>query len=185
MIASQLKLHLGCGKKFIPGYIHIDAVEFPHVDHVATVDRLSFIKNNSIDVIYACHVLEHFKRLDVLRVLMEWNRVLVPGGVLRLALPDFEALVNLYNHTKRLELVIGPILGRQDYLYNFHYNLFDFCALKDLLIQANFDAVKRYDWRLTDHSDIDDYSQSYYPHMCKDDGMLLSLNVEALKQENI
>src|SRR5438105_10345839 len=53
-----MKLHLGCGKRYIPGYVHIDAVDFPHVDHVSSIDRLSFIGDNSVDVIYNCHVLE-------------------------------------------------------------------------------------------------------------------------------
>lgn len=78
-----MKLHLGCGKRHIPGFVHIDAVEFPHVDHVAAIDNLSFIPDNSCTLIYNCHVLEHFKRRDALRVLKEWNRVLAPGGVLR------------------------------------------------------------------------------------------------------
>lgn len=75
-----MKLHLGCGKRHIPGFVHIDAVDYPHVDHVATIDNLSFIADDSVDVIYNCHVLEHFKRRDVGRVLRVWHRVLKPGG---------------------------------------------------------------------------------------------------------
>jgi predicted SAM-dependent methyltransferase len=180
-LVLAMKLHLGCGKRFIPGYSHIDAVEFPHVDHVSTVDRLDFIQDNSVDVIYTCHVLEHFKRANAKAVLAEWRRVLAPGGTLRLAVPDFEALVELYSKTKQIELVIGPIVGRQDYLYNFHYNIFDFNSLCQLLMASGFEGVRRYDWRHTEHCNIDDYSQAYYPHLDKKDGMLLSLNVEATK----
>ena len=32
------------------------------------------------------------------------------------------------------------------------------------------------------HIDYDDYSQAYYPHMDKDNGILISLNVEAIKK---
>ena len=77
-----MKLHLGCGKRFIPGYVHIDAVDYPHIDHITAIDNLSFIDDNSVDVIYNCHVLEHFKRRDVSRVLKEWRRVLKPDGTL-------------------------------------------------------------------------------------------------------
>ena len=38
-----MKLHLGCGKRNIPGFVHIDAVDYPHVDHVSTIDNMSFI----------------------------------------------------------------------------------------------------------------------------------------------
>jgi hypothetical protein len=41
--------------------------------------------------------------------------------------------------------------------------------------------IERYDWRETEHVDIDDYSQAYIPHMDKENGALVSLNVEALK----
>lgn len=176
-----MKLHLGCGKRFIPGFIHIDAVDYPHVDHVATIDNLSFIQDGTVDLIYNCHVLEHFKRRDVERVLGEWLRVLKPGGVLRVSVPDFAALCEIYQRYQKLDLVIGALFGRQDYLYNIHYNVFDFTALSDQLTRAGFADVHRYDWRETEHAAIDDYSQAYIPHMDKDNGMLISLNVECVK----
>ena len=81
-----------------------------------SVDNLPFLQDRSVEVIYNCHVLEHFKRRDVQRVLREWYRVLMPGGVLRIAVPDFAALCEVYNRTHDLGLVVGPIFGRQDYL---------------------------------------------------------------------
>jgi hypothetical protein len=53
--------------------------------------------------------------------------------------------------------------------------------LKEDLEAAGFVGVRRYDWRKTEHADIDDYSRAYYPHMDFDNGFLLSLNVEADK----
>jgi predicted SAM-dependent methyltransferase len=173
-----MKLHLGCGKRFIPGYVHIDAVDYPHVAHVAAIDNLSFIPDASVELVYTCHVLEHFKRREVARVLREWLRVLAPGGTLRTSVPDFAAICEVYTRTRNLALVIGPIFGRQDYLYNIHYNLFDFETLKSELEQAGFCNVRRYDWRETEHAHIDDYSQAYVPHMDKERGVLISLNIE-------
>ena len=176
-----MKLHLGCGKRFIPGFVHIDAVDYPHVDHVATIDNLSFIQTDSIDLIYNCHVLEHFKRRDVDRVLREWQRVIKPGGTLRVSVPDFSKLCEVYQRQNQLELVIGALFGRQDYLYNIHYNVFDFTSLSHSLEQAGFVEVRRYDWRRTEHADMDDFSQAYIPHMDKEHGTLISLNVECDK----
>jgi predicted SAM-dependent methyltransferase len=176
-----MKLHLGCGKRYIPGYIHIDVVNFEHIDHVASVDALPYIEDNTVDVIYNCHILEHFKRRDVMRVLREWHRVLKPGGVLRISVPDFSALTKIYQKTGDLNLVIGALFGRQDYLYNIHYNVFDFNSLRSLLEEAGFSSTRIYDWRETEHANIDDYSQAYLPHMDKENGVLISLNVECTK----
>jgi predicted SAM-dependent methyltransferase len=173
-----MKLHLGCGRRHIPGYVHIDVVDYPHVDHVSSIDNLSFLQDRSVELIYNCHVLEHFKRREVNRVLREWYRVLAPGGLLRVSVPDFAALCEVYVRSRDLGLVIGPIFGRQDYLYNIHYNLFDFDTLKAQLEQAGFSQVRRYDWRETEHVNIDDYAQAYIPHMDKQNGVLISLNVE-------
>lgn len=175
-----MKLHLGCGKRFIPGFYHIDAVPFEHVHLVHAVDDLSMVESESVDLAYACHVLEHFSRKATLRVLNEWRRMLRQGGVLRLAVPDFAALAKLYIETGDLGKVIGPLFGRGDYLYNCHFTVFDFVTLKQALEQVGFRDVRRYDWRTTEHADVDDYSRSYYPHM-DFNGLLLSLNVEATK----
>ena len=176
-----MKLHLGCGKRFIPGFIHIDAIDFPHVDHVSTIDNLSFLGDNTIDLIYCCHVLEHFKRREVNKVLFEWRRVLKPNGILRLSVPDFEKLCEVYKSNKKLETVIGALFGRQDYLYNIHYNVFDERTLTKSLEEVGFKNVHRYDWRNTEHASIDDYSQAYFPHMDKEKGILISLNIEGTK----
>lgn len=176
-----MKLHLGCGNKFIKGYVHIDAIDFPHVDHVSAIDNLSFIEENSVELIYACHVLEHFKRRDVSKVLKEWNRVLTPGGILRLAVPNFEKICEVYTVSKNLDLVIGPLFGGQNYLYNIHYNIFDLKSINEYLSKSGFKDIREYDWRKTDHSDVDDYSQAYIPHMDKENGTLISLNVECKK----
>jgi hypothetical protein len=49
------------------------------------------------------------------------------------------------------------------------------------LESAGFTDVRRYDWRETEHAHIDDYSQAYIPHMDKENGILISLNVECAK----
>ncbi len=176
-----MKLHLGCGKRHIPGFIHIDAIDYPHVDHVATIDNLSFLGDDTVDLIYNCHVLEHFKRREVAKVLSEWKRVLKPGGILRISVPDFSSLCEVYKRNGKLEEVVGALFGRQDYLYNIHYNVFDYASLSKALEDLGLENVRRYDWRETEHTEIDDYSQAYIPHMDKEHGLLISLNIECTK----
>lgn len=183
----MIKVHLGCGKRFIPGFVHVDLDDFPHIDHRHSITTLPMFQDNGVDVIYACHVLEYFDRSEVMDVLGEWRRVLGPGGVLRLAVPDFEALVQVYGEDGDLNRILGPLYGRfpingpkgETTLY--HRTVYDFADLEQVLIAAGFKDVRRYDWRQTEHKDYDDFSQAYIPHMDKENGLLISLNVEAVK----
>ncbi len=179
-----MKLHLGCGPRYIPGFKHIDIVPHPHVDVVTTVENLFMIQDDSVELIYACHILEHFNRNYRERVLKEWHRVLQPGGILRLAVPDFEVCARLYLEGKAtLPQIHGLILGGQTYLYNFHYAIYDFEAMREVLETGGFVDVRRFDWRTTEHAEVDDFSQAYLPHMDKEHGTLISLNVEATKPD--
>ena len=81
MNTKEVKLHLGSGKRYIPGFVHIDLVGYPHIDHRSDVSDLSMFEGNSADLIYACHVLEHFKRYEIERVLRVRMRPL--GQIIR------------------------------------------------------------------------------------------------------
>jgi len=175
-----MKLHLGCGERYIPGFYHVDAVARPHVDHIGEIDKLP-MSSGSVDLIYCCHALEHFLRPQTASVLGEWHRVLKPGGVLRIATVDFSAVCKVFQKYNNIDLVIGPLYGRQNYLYNFHRNCFTFESLSKFLRDACFGEIRLWDWRKTEHAGVDDYSQAYIPHMDKENGIHISLNVEAVK----
>lgn len=176
----MLKLHLGCGHKIIPGYINIDARVLPGVDEVDDISTLSAYSEQSIDLIYACHVLEHTGRYAYLEVLQRWFTLLKPGGVLRLSVPDFEAVCQHYLQHKNLKVIMGLLYGGQTYPENFHYVAFDFEHLKNDLMTLGFKQVARYDRWQTEHAHIDDFSAAYLPHMDRS-GQLMSLNIEAIK----
>lgn len=179
-----MKLHLGCGNKFIEGFHHIDYHPYPHVNWCCDVSYLGQIPNESVELIYACHVLEHFGRDDIYRVLKEWFRVLKTDGILRVSVPDFAAIVEIFSERGMLSDVIGLVCGGQRNRSDYHKCIFTECSLGDHLRYAGFENVRRYDWRSTEHSHIDDYSQAYLPHMDKEHGRLMSLNIEATKPKN-
>ena len=180
----MLKLHLGCGIRHIPGFTHVDIIDAPHVDFHCSVDNLSDFSDGSVDLIYASHVLEHFGRYEVEAVLRRWYRVLKPGGIARIAVPDFAAVVALYAQEglrDGLSGLVGLVCGGQRNQYDFHKIIFDEAFLGCLLEKIGFKDIRRWDWRKTEHAHIDDFSQSYIPHMDKQNGRLMSLNLEATK----
>jgi predicted SAM-dependent methyltransferase len=180
----QLKLHLGCGSKFIPGFVHVDMAALPHVDHVADVRRLTFADTNSVDLIYASHVLEHFGRHEHLDVLREWHRVLKQGGVLRLSVPNFAACAALYYEQGLIDGLtglVGLVSGGQRDTFDFHKMIFDRELLTKSLLTSGFREVRPWDWRTTEHAQVDDYSQAYLPHLDKTTGRHMSLNLEGIK----
>ena len=179
-----VKLNLGCGKRdFGPAWCHIDGSTHPHVEHHNIVN-LDF-NDNEVDLIYSSHVLEYFDRDEVKEVLAEWKRVLKPGGTLRLAVPDFEACAKLYvNNEVPLSTYVGMFYGKWKMTKDetiYHKTIYDFVSLKEVLEKAGLRDVRRWDWREVDHGHVDDYSQAYLPHMDKENGTLVSLNVESRK----
>jgi len=179
----MIKLHLGCGKRnFGTDWIHIDGGDFPHLlSHDIT--KLDF-DNESVSIICSSHVLEYFDREEVIPVLQEWVRVLKKGGILRIAVPDFKAMSKLYSEGKfPLKSFLGPLYGKMK-MYDktiYHKTVYDFKDIKEILESVGLRDVRRYDWRKTEHSHIDDCSAAYLPKMDFDAGTLISLNVEAIK----
>ena len=179
-----MKLHLGCGKRIIAGFVNIDALAQPHVDRVMDVRRLEGIPDGAAELVYASHILEHFGRHEYMAVLGEWRRVLKPGGILRLSVPDFAACAALYYEqglVDGLTGLVGLVSGGQRDIFDFHKMIFDRELLTKSLLTAGFSAVRPWDWRVTEHAHIDDYSQAYIPHLDKGKGRHMSLNLEGIK----
>lgn len=176
-----MKLHLGCATKALTGFINVDIRDMPGVDMIDDISRLKKFLDGSADLIYVSHVLEHFGRREYKEVLKRWHTVLKDGGVLRIAVPDFEKIVEHYNENHNLEILRGFLYGGQTYAQNYHYCTWDFETLRKDLLSVGFKEVRKYEWQETEHSYMDDFSQSYLPHMDKENGKLMSLNIEAIK----
>jgi len=178
----MIKLHLGCSKRYIPGFIHIDLADYEHVNPRADIRHLDMFATDSVDLIYVSHVLEHFNRWEYKDVLREWHRVLKVGGILRISVPNFDAYLDLYNYGYALDTLFSCFCGGQDSELNYHHMVFNKELLSRVLIDdIGFSKTYLWDWRETEHANIDDYSQSYHPHMDKENGVLMSLNMEAWK----
>jgi predicted SAM-dependent methyltransferase len=168
-----MKVHLGCGYRRLEGYVHVDSRAEVNPDYVADVGHLPF-EDGSVSLLYACHVLEHVRRRAVEGVIEEWHRVLLkPGGVLRIAVPNFRVVAERYVGGVHLERLWGLLHGRQDYEENLHYCTYDYETLAKLLGQRGFFKIHIWDPKQVFPLGYDDYS------MAELDGLHVSLNVEA------
>lgn len=169
----MLKLHLGCGKRdFGKSWTHIDAADYDHL-HSHNVRKLPFA-DKTADVIYASHLISYFDRVEIVPILNEWHRVLKPGGVLRLATPDFWRMAQMYTDSRiKLDQILGPLYGKMDIGINiYHKTVWDFPGLARQLTLCGFKDIHRYDHMTTDHAHYDDHSAAYLKNV------LISLNVE-------
>jgi SAM-dependent methyltransferase len=67
-------------------YPEFAGAKLPHVDVIGSAEDLSPFEDSSLDFVIANHLLEHLE--DPIAALLEFERVLRPGGVVYLGLPD-------------------------------------------------------------------------------------------------
>jgi SAM-dependent methyltransferase len=108
--ARALKLHIGCGWKHFEGYINIDLWITDATDLICDVTRLPW-PENVVEVIESYHVIEHISHRRIREALMDWHRVLIPGGRLILECPHFDKAVSEYLSGNVARLI--NIFGRQ------------------------------------------------------------------------
>lgn len=177
---QKRKLHLGCGRVSLPGFTNVDLFDSVQADLYCDITKLPF-RTGEFELIYASHVLEHVHRRMIGATLHHWVELLAPGGVLRLAVPNFKAVVRRYNETNDLEELLGLLYGGQNHPRNNHFIIFDSSTLIKHMERAGLKGMMEWNWRDTEHSTYDDYASCYLPHMQKDTGMLMSLNIEGTK----
>ncbi len=92
---APLRLNVGSGRVRFPGWVNIDLAL--GADLLLDVTKGLPFDENSVDLIYNEHFLEHLTIEDAERVLKDCRRCLKKGGTLRIAMPDLDALVEKYN----------------------------------------------------------------------------------------
>jgi len=182
---STRKLHIG-GQQQKGGWEIFDANSGSTVDHVGNANDLSQFDDNTFEVVYASHVLEHFDYSgpsaktfldgELVIVLSEWRRVLKPKGRLKVSVPDMDTLTKMYadreNYTKEdrfalMRMIFGGHIDRYDY----HYVGLNEELIVDALQAAGYGRL----WRVENFGLFDDTSNYCYK------GVPISLNIEAEK----
>lgn len=92
-------LNFGCGTAVHQDWVNLDSsADLPGVIRHDLRRRLPF-PDESFDAVYGSHVLEHLEPDAAAQLLGECHRVLRPGGIARIVVPDLEAIARLYLET--------------------------------------------------------------------------------------
>lgn len=172
---EPLRLHVG-GEQVKAGWKILNVRVGEGVDYVGDCCDLGRFEDGSVEEIYASHVLEHLGYVQKLpRSLAEFHRVLAPGGVLRISVPDFEVLCRLFldprlSAEERFH-VMRMAFGGQTDPYDFHQVGLTYEFLGGYLQAAGFPAWER----VPEFGLFDDDSA------LRMRGSLISLNVVARK----
>ena len=178
---GKVLVHIGCGEKNSPEFINVDARPLAHI-HIITDDITSLpdFDDGTVDLVYMCHTLEHIKRKDLKNVLSEMKRALKDNGVLRLSVPDFDRLIDVYNASgKDINTISQQLMGGQDNKYNVHYSVFNYQRLSELLKEVGFQKVVSWDPYNCQYHDFEDRASRKVNVNSKK--YFISLNLEAVK----
>jgi len=157
-----MKLHAGCGPRYIDGWFNVDLRKDVKTDYCGNIldlvypENKFFIPDDSVDMIWACHFLEHLDYPDgVVLCLTTFYDWLKSGGRIRLAVPDLELVAGYYLNK---DLKLFQLFPEKWRYYKFdsaaerfmffargweHTILFDFDLIKSLLEDAKFKNIER------------------------------------------
>jgi len=154
------RLHLGCGSRYMPGWLNVDGNGALNVDLRWDI-RIAFpFDSGSCQLIYSEHVLEHLVREDADKLLAECHRLLEPGGRIRIGVPDAELYLRAYTEG-RTEFFTGlshlggavnelthpiDVINQMFRMGGAHQFAWDSVALASALERAGFSDIERRQW---------------------------------------
>lgn len=137
-----MKLNLGAGDVPLDGYTPIDRKNGKEAYPLDVPDE-------SCDEIRASHVLEHFPRAQAPEVVTHWAQKVKPGGVLKIAVPDFKRIVRNYLDGKD-EPTAGYVMGGQVDDNDYHKSVFDEELLRDMMESAGLSNIEPWESEVCD-----------------------------------
>jgi SAM-dependent methyltransferase len=146
-----IRLHWGCGERPRPGWINSDKIQRPGIDLPADIRRGLPLRTDSVAYIVSIHALQEIPYLELDGVVRELRRVLEPGGVLRLGLPDLERGIKAYVERDPAYFYIkddesatlGGKFAIQLTWYGSSRIMFDWDYIHEVLTRGGFREVRR------------------------------------------
>jgi SAM-dependent methyltransferase len=149
------RLHWGCGSTTPSSWINSDLRPGPGVDIAGDILDGLPLDDNSIDYISSQHALPELRIYDQVKALCELRRVLKPGSVLRLCLPDLDRAITAYQRERAdyflvydWETISGNFITHVLW-YNYTRTMFTYEFAVELLRKAEFGDVQRVSYRQT------------------------------------
>lgn len=100
-------LEIGPNKGRIPGFETLDIMKSPIVDHVGDARRPPF-RDNTFDLVYSSHVIEHIEWDEIEHAIKQWVRILKPGGWLEIHTVDARRIMAALLHLDETGEWTGP-----------------------------------------------------------------------------
>jgi SAM-dependent methyltransferase len=147
--SATRRLNWGCGSEPSPGWINSDRKQAPGIDLSCDILDGLPLDDDSIDYAVSIHALPELPLEHLVPALRELKRVLRPGGVLRLVLPDLERGVRAYLDGDRDYFLVpdddarslGGKLVTHLLWYGYTRSLFTADFIEELLRKAGFDEI--------------------------------------------
>lgn len=147
-----MRLHLGCGQRYLKGYVNIDFPLSEHsVQESSVADQLADLrelryKRESVEEIRNHHVFEHFPKAVAAAMLASWNSWLKMGGVIHIEVPDFErtarSILRTFASEARQAAGLRHIFGSQEAHWAIHYEGYTATRLRKFLSLFGFENAK-------------------------------------------
>ncbi|HEV8296496.1 MAG TPA: methyltransferase domain-containing protein [Acidimicrobiales bacterium] len=163
-VVSPARLNWGCGDHPEPGWVNSDLKDAPGIEISCDIRHGLPVDDATFDYVVSIHALPMIPYPHLVPVLQELRRVLRPGGVLRLGLPDVDRAIRAYQAADRSyflvpdddEASLGGKLIVQLLWYGWSVTLFTEDFALDLLRRAGFRDVRACNYRCTasEHADI-------------------------------
>jgi predicted O-methyltransferase YrrM len=160
------RLNWGCGRRGEPGWLNSDIKPGPRVQLVGDGRGGLPLPDGCLDYAVSVHALQETPLRELVPTLGELRRVLKPGGVLRLCLPDLERGVAAWQRGDRDYFLVpdddaATLSGKlvtQLLWYGHSVSLFTAEWIEELLHRAGFARVRHCAYRQTasPHAEIVD-----------------------------
>ena len=169
-----MKLNIG-GEEKKEGWKVLNIQKKEAVDYVGDITDLSQFEDNSIDEIYASHVIEHVTLKNVEKTFKGIHRILKDNGKFYISVPDMDILCKVFTDPKaptkvKFHIMRIMFVGQIDD-YDYHYVGWNYIFMKEFLFKTGFKKTER----VKSFSLFKDTSD-YAPY-----GAPISLNVIAYK----